>query len=145
MPDDRVELSDGSSASIWSERVRPTSAEVVATFATGPVAGSPAITRNRFGAGTAWYVATALDEPGLAALVANVLAELAVPVSTPGLEIVTRVSDDARYLFAINHGDVPVTVPAVGTELLTGAEITGGLTVAAGGVGVVRQSTKGAA
>ncbi|MGL1409768.1 beta-galactosidase trimerization domain-containing protein, partial [Vibrio parahaemolyticus] len=50
---------------MWSERLRTTTAETVATFADGPAAGSPAITRNAHGRGSAWYFATQLEPAAL--------------------------------------------------------------------------------
>ncbi|MFS1298659.1 beta-galactosidase [Streptosporangium longisporum] len=46
---------------IWSERIRLAGARAVGVFTCGPDAGHPAVTRHELGAGTAWYVATALD------------------------------------------------------------------------------------
>jgi beta-galactosidase len=46
---------------IWSERIRLAGARAVLAFTGGPDAGHPAVTRHELGAGTAWYVATALD------------------------------------------------------------------------------------
>ena len=43
---------------LWAEVVHAEGAEVMATFTEDFVAGSPAITRNDFGRGRAWYVAT---------------------------------------------------------------------------------------
>ncbi|WP_055481591.1 beta-galactosidase [Sphaerimonospora mesophila] len=130
---------------IWSERVRLTGARAVHRFADGPDAGHPAVTRHDLGAGTAWYVATALDprpgpEPGddLRGLLAAVLdhAGVARPRGLPDtLEIVRR----GDHHFLINHADEPVTVDGVtGTGVLDGAEYAGSATVPAGGVVVIR-------
>ncbi|MFC7649448.1 beta-galactosidase [Streptosporangium lutulentum] len=60
--DETVSLGDhGLTGRIWSERVRLAGAHAVRDFADGPDAGHPAVTRHELGAGTAWYVATALD------------------------------------------------------------------------------------
>jgi beta-galactosidase len=141
LPQQSVLLSDGSSASIWTEHVRLTTAEAVATFADGPIAGQPALTRNRLGAGTAWYVATALDAPSFATLVAGILDEAGVTRTAlpAGVELVVRSNDEARYTFVINHTDTAVSVAASGTELLTGTEVAGALAVPAGAVSVVRE------
>jgi beta-galactosidase len=42
-------------------------------------------------------------------------------------------------LFAFNHGDAMVTLPAAGVDLLSGREVTGTLALAAGDVAVVRE------
>ncbi|MEV0755854.1 beta-galactosidase [Streptosporangium sp. NPDC050280] len=163
---------DGLTGRIWSERIRLAGARAVHAFTGGPDAGHPAVTRHELGAGTAWYVATALDpspdhtsgpggpegrrdpgdpgDPGdpaggtgtgagrdLRALLRTVLdlAGVSRPRGLPDtLELVRR----GRYLFLINHGEEPVTVPEVsGTGMLDGAAYTGSATVPAGGVTVV--------
>ncbi|GAA2766495.1 hypothetical protein GCM10010103_55360 [Streptomyces paradoxus] len=43
---------------LWSERVRLTSAEAIASYAGGPLAGVPAVARNAHGTGVAWYLTT---------------------------------------------------------------------------------------
>ncbi|GAB3140394.1 beta-galactosidase [Microbispora hainanensis] len=124
---------------IWSERVRLAGAEAVREFADGPDAGHPAVTRHDLGAGSAWYVSTALDgESGLRDLVAEVLDHAGVsrPRGLPDtLELVRR----GDHLFLINHADAPVTVDGVtGAGVLDGAAYDGSATVPAGGVVVVR-------
>ncbi|GAB1822599.1 beta-galactosidase [Herbidospora sp. RD11066] len=119
---------------IWSERVRPAGARTVQSFATGPDAGHPAVTRHSLGAGTAWYVATATDD--LRELLAEIVVRAGVTPAgelPDALEMVRRGS----YVFLINHADVPASVPGVtGAELISGAPFTG--EVPAGGVCVVR-------
>ncbi|WP_319018817.1 beta-galactosidase [Microbispora sitophila] len=124
---------------IWSERVRLTGALAVHEFADGPDAGHPAVTRHDLGAGSAWYVSTALDaESGLRGLVARVLDHAGVsrPRGLPDtLELVRR----GDHVFLINHADEPATVTGVtGTGVLDGAAYDGSATVPAGGVVVVR-------
>jgi beta-galactosidase len=139
VPEQAVHLSDGSTAAIWTERVRLTTAKAIASFVDGPVAGSPAITRNSLGAGTAWYAATALDQPGFAALVAGILGEAGVPrVDLPaGVELVVRSNAKASYTVVINHTGSAVTLAMTGHELIT-AERVEQLDVPAGGVRVLR-------
>ncbi|WP_170192075.1 beta-galactosidase [Rhodoglobus vestalii] len=140
LPQTELVLDDGGIAHTWAEHVRPTSADVVAEFASGPTLGGPAITRNRFGSGAAWYVATALDEPTFADLMGRALDEAGVErLDLPaGVEVVTRSNDSDRYRFVINHGAHQIAFPADGAELLTGTAVTGSVTVPAGGVRVIR-------
>ncbi|GAA3591349.1 beta-galactosidase [Nonomuraea rosea] len=65
-----VTLSDGTTATFWSEDVTLTGATATVTYA----GGGPAVTRRQAGAGTAWYVSTKLDPAGLA----NVLTQAGV-------------------------------------------------------------------
>jgi beta-galactosidase len=94
------------------------------------------------GEGTAWYVATALDAPGVARIVAEVCDEAglaprhALPV---GVEVVRRVGDGRSYLFVLNHTTEPVEVPADGFDLRHNQAVDGSTTVTAGGAVVIRE------
>jgi len=115
-----VELADSVggqcvAASVWSEVVTPTGAEVVGSFLGDDLDGSPAILRNVFGEGQAWYVATKLERPGMRRLMETVLAEAGVHPDVPGLpegvEAITRVdSSGTRTTFVLNHTREPVTL-----------------------------------
>jgi beta-galactosidase len=152
--DARVTLSDGESGdggsgagesgAVWSERLRAEGAEVVASYADGPLAGLPAITRNTFGNGVAWYVSTSLGQRAHDRLIARVLAGAGVPPvvpgSPPGLEAVRRQGEGGRsWLFVLNHTGGAGVVEASGVELLSGRRVSGPLEIAPGGVAVVRE------
>jgi beta-galactosidase len=134
----RLALSSGATGRIWSEHVRLDGAEAVAAFADGPDAGRPAVTRNRVGAGAAWYVATALDDAtGLRGLLAEVLDAAGVerPAGLPDrLEVVRR----GPFSFLINHTDQDQFVPDLrGADALTGDAYDRGVPVPAGAVVVL--------
>ena len=138
-----VALTEYGSGTVWSELGRAAGAEQLACYAEGPVAGSPAITRNVVGAGSAWYLGTTLTDRQLAALLARVLAEAGVGPLVAGLpprvEVVRRRGAEAGYTFVLNHTGEPVTVALSGVELITGEQLgNGSLAVPAGGVRVVR-------
>lgn len=138
-------LSDGSHARLWSERSRLTDAEVVASFVDGPSAGHPAITRNSWGAGSAWYLATLPDAAGYRALLGEIVASAGVRPAARvegadgPLELVRRRGADADYLFVVNHGESPVSVETAGTELVTSERVAGRLSVPGGAVRIVRE------
>ncbi len=140
----RVALSGGETGTAWSERLRADGAEVVTSYADGPLAGLPAVTRNSFGDGDAWYVSTRLDESCLDRLIGSVLSRAGVmPVADgapPGLEAVRRHGDDGRsWLFVLNHAAHAAQVLVTGLELLSGRQVAGVLDVAPGNVAVVRE------
>jgi beta-galactosidase len=116
---------------------------VLAEYSDGPVAGSPAVTRNRAGDGSAYYVGTSLSREGLAEFVALLAADTGLTPAVAGLgagvEAVTRANGGDRWTFVINHSDAPATVGIAGTDLITGETVRDTLTVAAGGVSVVRR------
>ncbi len=141
----RIEGPDAAwSGGTWTELTRLDGAEAIARYQDGPVAGQPAVTRHPVGrlGGAAWYVGTALDEPSLGALLDRVrqAADLHPPVEAPpGVEVVRRRGAEASYLFVLNHTRNAVTVAASGYDLVSEAEVGGGLTVQAGGSAVVRE------
>ena len=154
-PSTVLELNDGQSARLWSERLRLEGAEAVSVFTNGPVPGVAAVTRNAFGDGVAWYLATALDEESLAATLVRAAGDAGVAVTAghpAGVEIVRRVGESGSWVFIINHTNAAFEYRTQGTEILTGAEIgvpasatnetarIGTLDVPAGTVRVVRES-----
>ncbi|GII62505.1 beta-galactosidase [Sphaerisporangium krabiense] len=120
-------------ASTWAEWITPLDAEPLARYAGGDLDGRPAVVRR----GRATYVSCLLDD------VTPVLrAELAAagvrPVAEvpPGVEAARR----GRHLFLLNHTTSPaaLTLPAPGTDLLTGRPLRGEITLAARDAVVLR-------
>jgi beta-galactosidase len=142
-PDRPVTLSGGPAGVGWAETVHLAGAQVHATYADGPAAGRPAITRHRYGDGVAWYVSTRLADGPYADLVAAAAAAAgatpALPGAPPGVEAVRRRAGQRSWLFVFNHTGEPVEVPASGVDLLTGEPTAGTLPLAPGAVAVVRE------
>jgi beta-galactosidase len=103
----------------------------------GPAWRGPAITRHRFGSGTAWYTSTRLDDTAYQRWLSDVATEAGVVPSTApaGVEVVRR----GGWLVALNHTDRPQRVPADGVDLVGGADVTGSIELPPGGAAVVRQ------
>ena len=142
-PDEVVALDDGARATVWTERLRTRTATVISSYSTGTLAGVPAVTRNSYGSGAAWYVATQLDGDSLRQLLVRAASEAGVVPTrssdNSGVEVVIRRSVDAEYLFVINHTAQAVVHPATGVELISGAAVEHAVQVAPGGVAVVRK------
>jgi len=128
---------------VWSEDLHLAGAAAVASYVDGPVPGVPAVTRNEHGQGTAWYLATRLDQAGIDALAQQLLVEAKVtPVVPPavGLEAARRRAPDGRsWVFLINHGDESLEVPVAGLDLVYDRRTDGLLRLAAGAVAVVEE------
>ncbi|WP_191303654.1 beta-galactosidase [Lentzea cavernae] len=135
---DTVSLSDGSTASLWTEHLHARTADTVVSYVDGPLPGVPAVTRNAFGNGVAWYVACDLDEGGLGRTVENALSGAGVAVSRSPIELVRR-RGDVSFLFAVNHTDTDAQIEASGVDVLSGTQVSGRLTVRAGDVVVLRE------
>jgi beta-galactosidase len=128
---------------VWTEFVVPRGAETVWTYADGPAAGGPAVTRHRLGSGTAWYVSSRLGPLALDAVLESACEDAGIAPRTElprDVEVVRRSGDGGDYLFVMNHTphDTKVPLERPGTELLSGEHATGHLAVPAGAVKVVR-------
>jgi beta-galactosidase len=92
---------------VWSEPVELRGAEAVLTYADGPAAGHPAVTRHRLGEGHAWYVSTRLDPATLREVLRGAAADAGVEFDTETpdtLESVRRVgADGSVYPFTLDH------------------------------------------
>jgi beta-galactosidase len=134
----------GASGTTWTELMEVTGAEVLASYAAGPLAGRPAVTRNDVGQGSAWYLSTQLDEAAHDQLIGGALAAAGLTPEVPGLpagvEAVRRQRGSGQsWLFLLNHTTEPVVVPAHGTELLSGTHAVGSVELPPGAVAVLRE------
>lgn len=145
LPGQVIALDSGATASLWTERLRLTGAEAIAAYIDGPLPGIPAITRNAYGTGIAWYIATALEPGAYRDLMRRVAQAARVTALGPdgdgNVEVVRRASGSRSYLFVINHGQDETIIPAAGHELVTDAAVTRILRVPAGSVRVIREET----
>jgi len=143
LPGQQVSLDNAATASLWTERLHTTTAHVVVRHTDGPAAGMPAVTRNRFGAGTGWYVATALDSGALRDVLREAVqgagVEPAGPENDGCLEVVRRTDGPRSYVFVLNHGKTDIEYAATGHDLVTGEDLRGRVRVRAGGVRVLRE------
>ncbi|MFD7975585.1 beta-galactosidase [Streptomyces sp. NPDC059071] len=143
---ERVALTGPGGASlpgdVWTEFVVPRGAETVWTYADGPAAGGPAVTRHRLGRGTAWYVSTRPDAAALDHILGAACEDAGVATRPlpRDVEVVRRAGEEGRFLFALNHSaeDAKVPLEGPGTELLSGTPVDGHVAVPAGAVRVVR-------
>jgi beta-galactosidase len=114
------------------ELVIPCGAEVIGTYQADFYAGTPAVTRNAFGAGHGWYVAAGLDQRGVSWVMRQVLESLDLVGPYPDvleLETATRVTPEGvRLSFLLNHGTETVTVASTigGTDLISGNRVERG-------------------
>jgi beta-galactosidase len=98
---------------LWADPIELEAAEAIATYAGGPLGGRPALTRNRLGQGTAYYVGTRLQSEAMARFLAKILNEhdLRPPLETPaGVEVVRRSAGARSLVFVLNHSEDTVEV-----------------------------------
>ncbi len=113
----------------WCDVLHATTAEPVATYGHEFYAGTPAITRNAYGKGTAWYVGTTMSDELADRFIEELCAaaDVAPLMATPhGVEAAHRVANGRKYLFLLNHNESEqrVDVPAA-FHPWDGAEWTG--------------------
>ncbi|MGG5260360.1 beta-galactosidase [Phycicoccus avicenniae] len=140
---EQVALEGGGSGTVWSEDARTLDAEVLHTYADGPLAGRPAATRRPVGEGAAWYLGTLPDDDTLGALVEQVVAAggVAPAAEAPaGVEVVRRSSADGSWLFVLNHTDTDTTLTVAGHDLVSGRDVGPSTTVAARTAAVIREA-----
>ena len=119
-------------------------AETLAEYASDFYAGSPVVTRNRFGDGAVYYIGSELDAASLGRVFDRVLAEAGVAPVIPEptrLEVTVRETETERFYFILNFQDEPLPLPAFfdgRQDLLTGKTLSGGAPVAPFGVFLVQ-------
>ncbi|HET9781612.1 MAG TPA: beta-galactosidase [Candidatus Dormibacteraeota bacterium] len=128
----RFESGESAHGEIWSELIEVTAASPLATFAGSSLAGRPAITRNRFGQGTALYLGTLPDGVAMARTLRDAcsIAHVEPAAQLPqGVEAVRRYRQGKSILFLLNHRDVAVEVPIgeTGTNMIDGSQVHRGL------------------
>ncbi|MFE2280593.1 beta-galactosidase [Streptomyces sp. NPDC059454] len=144
---DSVELDDGTTGALWTDRITVTGAgtEVLARYRTGEQSGRPAVTRRPTGGGSAAYVSTRLGVEGLTSLLPRLLGpagvESELPAEVRGLiEPVVRRGAEDRFLFLVNRTDDAVAVRGLDGEVLLGTTGADGvLTLGPRAVAVLRQ------
>ena len=121
-------------AGLLCDLLHPEGAEVLAVYEQDFYAGMPVLTVNRFGKGTAYYVAAQSDKAFYRDLTAKLSKKnglLPVVEAPAGVEAVVREGEKGKYLFLLNHAkeEKTVTVPVSGVELLTGKSVCKGDTI----------------
>lgn len=107
---------------LWSEEIQPApGARAVASYASGELAGLPAVLRH----GNARYVSTLPEPEALRGLLEDAAREAGVAPALDGLPLQVEAVRRGPLLFVLNHGRDPVTVPVPGThrDLLTDTEV----------------------
>ncbi|MFI6761129.1 beta-galactosidase [Micromonospora sp. NPDC050417] len=126
---EQVELDNGTTGTLWTDRIDVTDArvEVLARYRTGNLAGRPAVTRRVTDTGSASYVSTRLGQAGLRPVLAGLLDAAGVGSELPEalrgrVELTIRGGSDsgdgAEFWFVINRTDESVDLSEVGGDVL---------------------------
>ncbi|KAA3660104.1 MAG: beta-galactosidase [Chloroflexi bacterium] len=117
---------DAISCDHWADLLHTTTAKTIATYQQDFFAGRPAITKNSFGAGMAYYLGTRPSHPYLAQFMYRVLTEKGISspvIAGENVEVGWRTNGDQTFLFLINHDGVAET--AVNLQSLAGWDLIG--------------------
>lgn len=114
-------------------------AQALADYGQDFYAGMPVLTKNRYGAGAAYYVATDPEERFLKDLALSLSRECGLEAPFPadaGVELASRWKDGRRFTFVLNHNahTARVSLPASFRELLSGRMLSGDAEVEPNGV-----------
>jgi beta-galactosidase len=125
-------------AVILCDIIHPENAETVAVYGSDFYENTPALCRNKFGKGEAWYAGACIPETDNLLLRKLLLSaarrkgiEPVLPAQT-NIEATERIGKDGRgIVFILNHGDnaACVTLPFGGTDLLAEKELPAETTV----------------
>lgn len=123
-------------------------AEAIVTYGRDFYAGRAAVTRHRFGAGEAFYLATRPDQEWLHRFFSDILKNRGVqaPIDVPsGVEVSVRQGEGNSFLFLVNHLDRSVKID-LGKwrreDLLTGDQRSGEIELEPLAVLVLRSDLK---
>lgn len=115
-------------------------AEIIAEYGDDFYKGMPVVTRNTFGQGEAWYVASDPEDRFLDGLLGQLAAAKNIEslLDTPeGVEVTARTKDGQRYLFVMNHNATAQSYDLGQTEardLLTDRSLSGMIEIEGRGV-----------
>lgn len=123
-------------------------AEVLAEYGSDFYKGMPVLTKNSFGSGHAYYVASSPEASFLEGFLANLCDEKGIkPLlhAPAGVEVARRVKSDKEFLFLLNHNAESAEVE-IGSEgkkdLLAGKNVKDSVTVPGRGVIILEDQRK---
>jgi beta-galactosidase len=130
---------------VWADILEPRQSDVLATYTTGAAAGKAAITSHNFGKGKAVYLGAHLEQPDLNRVLHSLIASSgnASPINAPSdVEVTMRRSNTSTLTYVLNHASITqsIKIPGRLTDILTGATLSGEVSVDAYGVRVIRTS-----
>jgi beta-galactosidase len=149
------ELAGEYTCNLLFDLIHAEGAEVIAEYGDDFYKGMPVVTRNRFGNGEAWYVASSPDDAFLDGFLGYLCEARGIrPVvrqAPASVEATVRKREDGTtFLFLLNHDPEPCTVdigPEPGTDLLAdegGRIVSGTVELPGYGVALIRREGAGA-
>ncbi len=128
--DDSLDPAAAALAGAWCDVLEPTTADVIATYTQEYYAGRAAVTANRYGEGTAYYVATFGNGALYQALAARWCSTAQIDtmaLDVADVEIARRRQGDQEIWFVLNHSaeERQIDLRDGLVDLLDGAQCSG--------------------
>ncbi|SEO52884.1 beta-galactosidase [Amphibacillus marinus] len=142
---DHGSLSGSYTCDTLFDLIHAESAEVLATYGSDFYAGMPVLTKNKYGKGSAYYVASCPSQTFVDDLVKTIIKDQALVSlmkSDMGVEVTARSNQHGRYLFILNHNDQESyfdTGSATYNNLLTSKTYQGKCSIAAKDVFILKE------
>jgi beta-galactosidase len=121
-------------------------AEALASYGSDFYAGTPVVTRNTFGKGTGYYIASEPEQRFLNDFYTRLLEEQGIQplLETPeGIEVTRRVTEQGPLLFLLNHNEENIRVKLRDAksyhDLIANQTVNGSITLAGRGVAILRE------
>ncbi|ENH98480.1 beta-galactosidase [Gracilibacillus halophilus YIM-C55.5] len=120
---------------ILFDLIHAESADVLATYGSDFYQGMPVVTKNQYGKGNAYYIASSPDQAFMNDFVDTICEESSIHgelVSDSGVEVITREKDGEQLLFVMNHNAEDSTFElgeVTFIDQLTGQSYTGTSTI----------------
>ncbi|MFD2657431.1 beta-galactosidase [Gracilibacillus thailandensis] len=131
MQDKVGSLSGEYKCNILFDLIHAEGADVLATYGSDFYKGMPVLTKNQYGEGHAYYIASSPDQVFVQDFVDTIAADKNIRGeldSAQGVEVIARNKADEKILFVMNHNNKSATFDTgeeTYTNLLTGEKYTG--------------------
>lgn len=131
MKDDLPTLNGQYTCNILFDLLHSEGAEIIAEYGNDFYKGMPVVTKNAFGKGSAWYIASSPDAAFLEGLMMHIASEKGIdPIlqTDPGIEVSKRSKDQQEFIFVLNHNTEESNIylnNQVKIDVLTGKKLTG--------------------
>lgn len=130
---------------IWADILKPSTAEVLATYSSGQYSGRAAITSNNFGKGKAVYIGADLRPTDLLRVLGTLSAAAGVQraIDVPArVELTVRRRGNKRWLCILNHNREAQTIQLGGAfkDVISGEKQSGGTELRGYGVMVLEKA-----
>lgn len=110
----------------WADMITTTGARVLGEYGMNFYCGTPAITENEYGSGTAWYIGTEPSQELCREWMAYCVKQCGIQSlgrAEEEVELMSRQDEKNQWIFVINHSDAPKTYQLQGDhELLVGEQ-----------------------